>query len=695
MKVGILVFGAKVAETVPFVEAKVGSWKISKFSAEIRQRNGLKLLSRGTHIPPTSMSMSMSTTLPTQVPALVQEPLIFSMNVAQTAQTAPDNVLETSNVLSDANKVLYMTPNKLYPHTSSDVYIQESRFNGPQGKYIPTPTTNVYTTTISPRTVTPAVDVNRTIDGKGVGPDGRVSTNSTNINPPVPENASPPWLSQLFNQLDTRLSHIDNQLASQNSRWQHMDNVLQSQNTMLQNQNARMLKIEKQMTEINAPKNSVTQIEAKMVVLDSDLTKTNQAMSEYQHSIDTYSDMYDEIRREQESNDSIIDNITKRLEKLENDQSSLQSNQNKSDNTLIDLQCRSMRDNLIFTGISETPLQGDEEYEDVERTLLHFLETEMGIYRIIDFHRVHRLGAYHRDTQDTNPRPIIAKFEKFKDREFVRSRARETLRGKRFGIREQFPREIEEKRKLLYPVAKEARQNKDKVRMIRDKLFINNREVQIDSVETYERQRTANTRKHQINAWGNQKSDRTAHRGERVFYRSRGRSTCTQPRTYNTKKTEEFSIPLSNPFGPLAEYNETPKGHNNQTTTASKKHPASSPLDDTDLLKKHCDYSDSDINDDDPEITIKHVGNTNNHFPASDSAEPPTMDHETTVSVSGETHSSNSQDIEAPAPTLGTKSTPDCELNKTGFGACNNPSEHSVSENAPANPSSDGASGSF
>ena len=148
-------------------------------------------------------------------------------------------------------------------------------------------------------------------------------------------------------------------------------------------------------------------------------------------------------------------------------------------------------------------------------------------------------------------------------------------------------------------------------------------------------------------------------------------------------------------MGPFAEYNETPKGHNNQTTTASKKHPASSPLDDTDLLKKHCDYSDSDINDDNPKITIKHMGNTNNYFPASDTAEHPTMDHETTVSVSGETHSSNSQDIEAPAPTFCTKSTPDCELDKIGFGACNNPIEHSVSENAPANPSSGGAFGSF
>ena len=39
--------------------------------------------------------------------------------------------------------------------------------------------------------------------------------------------------------------------------------------------------------------------------------------------------MYDERRREQESNDPFIDNITKRLEKLECDQSFLQSNQKK------------------------------------------------------------------------------------------------------------------------------------------------------------------------------------------------------------------------------------------------------------------------------------------------------------------------------------------------------------------------------
>ena len=50
----------------------------------------------------------------------------------------------------------------------------------------------------------------------------------------------------------------------------------------------------------------------------------------------------------------------------------------------------------------------------------------------------------------------------------------ETLIGKPYGIREQFPTEVEEKRKLLYPAAKMARRNpNNKVRLVRDKLYVN------------------------------------------------------------------------------------------------------------------------------------------------------------------------------------------------------------------------------
>lgn len=64
--------------------------------------------------------------------------------------------------------------------------------------------------------------------------------------------------------------------------------------------------------------------------------------------------------------------------------------------------------------------------------------TEQKIDEIV-FDRVHRPGRAREDTQ-TNPRPIVAKFEKYTDREYTRKVAI-GLNEKRIGfsIREQFP----------------------------------------------------------------------------------------------------------------------------------------------------------------------------------------------------------------------------------------------------------------
>ena len=93
-----------------------------------------------------------------------------------------------------------------------------------------------------------------------------------------------------------------------------------------------------------------------------------------------------------------MDAPKKRVSCLERDQYALQYEQRKHERTLVDLQCRMMKDNLIFISIDEVV----------------YSETS--------------------DTAKDNPRPVIAKFERFKDREYVRSLAPETLRGKKFGI---------------------------------------------------------------------------------------------------------------------------------------------------------------------------------------------------------------------------------------------------------------------
>ena len=293
----------------------------------------------------------------------------------------------------------------------------------------------------------------------------------------------------------------------------------------------------------------------------------------------------------------------------------MQFEQRKSENTITDLQCRSMQDNLIFTNIAEIKYTEVNQYENTEQTLRKFLAEEMGIHKPIEFARVHRLGIYDELTAETSPRPIIAKFERFKDREHVRSLAAETLRGSNFGIREQFPKTIEEKRKVLYPVAKQARKNtENKVRLIRDKLYINDEEVVVESNKTSEKSVPGS--KHQQhnndsntsgqNPWQSGKLDRTSYRGERVFYRGRGARGGFGARN-SVPKTVDFSIPMSNKYEPLAQLDQTPVRQDSGNITgtgSSKKHPASSPLDDENMIKRHRDdlvIHVSDANDSEPD----------------------------------------------------------------------------------------------
>ena len=271
----------------------------------------------------------------------------------------------------------------------------------------------------------------------------------------------PPWVANIIQ----RLQQIEGHLGFQNDKWQAMD-------TTLQNQNARMTNIEQQITDLNSVKRNMSRMQMNVENLNAEVIHCSKKVDEYDQAIQMYSDMCDEIKSNQTTTNSLAYEIKSQMDQLQQSHDELVNRVTSAEGTIVDLQCRSMRDNLLFTGIEE-PMLAQDETEDTERTLNQFLVQEMRIYHSIGFHRVHRLGAKDRDNDD--PRPIIAKFERFKDREYVRSQAASTLRGKPYGVREQFPKVIEDKRKRLYPEAKRARaeSKQNKVRMVRDRLWVN------------------------------------------------------------------------------------------------------------------------------------------------------------------------------------------------------------------------------
>lgn len=75
-----------------------------------------------------------------------------------------------------------------------------------------------------------------------------------------------------------------------------------------------------------------------------------------------------------------------------------------------------------------------------------------------------------------HPRKIVAKFSYFKDREYIRINAAKRLKGSRVYANEQFPPEIEEKMRKLYPVQRQAKKDNKRVQLVRDVLYIDGKE---------------------------------------------------------------------------------------------------------------------------------------------------------------------------------------------------------------------------
>ncbi|XP_053388875.1 uncharacterized protein LOC128551939 [Mercenaria mercenaria] len=140
---------------------------------------------------------------------------------------------------------------------------------------------------------------------------------------------------------------------------------------------------------------------------------------------------------------------------------------------IVYLQSQSMRNNLVFGNISEAPTETP---HDCEKVLRDFMLKEMklaeDLVSQIKFDRVHRMGKQ----SENRSRRIIAKFTEFKEREFVRKQWK-SLQGTPYFITEQFPKEVNDKRKELMPKLKAARSEGKRAWLAYDKLYVDGKLV--------------------------------------------------------------------------------------------------------------------------------------------------------------------------------------------------------------------------
>ncbi|XP_052820392.1 uncharacterized protein LOC128246240 [Mya arenaria] len=139
------------------------------------------------------------------------------------------------------------------------------------------------------------------------------------------------------------------------------------------------------------------------------------------------------------------------------------------------MKSQSMRNNLVFTNITEDNSNGNEAVDVTERKLRKHLQDALKIAKetveSIRFERVHRTPGQPIAGKVRN---IVAKFTFFQERELVR-REWKHLKGTQFHMFEQFPKEVTNKRRGLVKKMKEFREKGKKAWLVYDTLYVDGR----------------------------------------------------------------------------------------------------------------------------------------------------------------------------------------------------------------------------
>ena len=122
----------------------------------------------------------------------------------------------------------------------------------------------------------------------------------------------------------------------------------------------------------------------------------------------------------------------------------------------IKLEAYRRRQTLKLFNIEEKEDENVDTEEIVRKTLVEEMSISEEDVRIIRFERVHRMRTRK---VSSRPRPVIAKFSFYQDKEFIWSFVR-NIKGSGIGISNQFPKEIDEIHEKLYPFLKKAKQDR-------------------------------------------------------------------------------------------------------------------------------------------------------------------------------------------------------------------------------------------
>ena len=226
---------------------------------------------------------------------------------------------------------------------------------------------------------------------------------------------------------------------------------------------------------INNIDQTVSNINMKVTQLESKITAIDRRVEEVEKCCSFVSDKYESQKNDRKNTKSDIKAVENFCKTMEEKNKEVDKQKERMYSKLLELESRSMRENVMFFGIEES----EDEENDCSEIIMKFCRENLKMQQAdidqIKLDRAHRMGAKRRNSV----RPIVVKFHDYTDREQVRIKGvglREELKRNNQSVRAQWPKEVLDKRKTLYPIMNREKELGKSVKFVREKLFINGEE---------------------------------------------------------------------------------------------------------------------------------------------------------------------------------------------------------------------------
>lgn len=290
---------------------------------------------------------------------------------------------------------------------------------------------------------------------------------------------------------------------SQQQPQQSTENFQQFVVDKLNSFDKRLGKLDSIETQLSTLSQKLSTMDTRVYSLETSVHETNSRVTDIETSRAFDAQTCDEIKLKQGELDKVLKVERDRISDLKQCYDSLKTIPEE----VTDIKARSMRDNLLFFGFVEGRTDEDRRSENCTQMVLDYCQNTLQMEDArtnVKIERAHRLGNRY---EINKPRPIVVKFSHYPDKQLVKQKSRELSQanrnaqvgdragsqdnervdrptGPQIRVSDQFPKVIQDRRKVLVPAMIKAKQAGKTAYLSYDKLYIDRKSYTGETVST-------------------------------------------------------------------------------------------------------------------------------------------------------------------------------------------------------------------